>query len=101
MARPVTRLSGGVAALVLFLAASPGMAASGGLVGLVEVPAPRDAISAEQLARIRMAVAEYEEKRGGVKEDEGPFLLPFFPQAGVLGKDLFLTNYTDLDPARA
>lgn len=98
MTRPDLR--GGIAALALFLAASPVAAASGGLVALVEVPAPRDAISAEQLAHIRTAVAEYEEKRGGVKEDGAPFLLPFFPQAGVLGRDLFITNFTDLDPAR-
>lgn len=96
MARPVNPLRGGIAALVLFLAASP-VAAAG---VFVEVPAPRDAISAEQLREIRAAIAEYEEKRGGVKEDEGPFLLPFFPQAGVLGRDLFLTNYTDQNPAR-
>jgi murein DD-endopeptidase MepM/ murein hydrolase activator NlpD len=100
MIRPASLFRGGIAALVLFLAAFPVMAASGGLTALVEVPAPRDAISAEQLREIRAAIAEYEEKRGGVKEAEGPFLLPFFPQAGVLGKDLFLTNYTDLDPAR-
>ena len=48
MTHPANRLSGGIAALALFLAASP-VAASGGLVALVEVPAPRDAISAEQL----------------------------------------------------
>lgn len=95
MAYPASRLRGGVAALVLFLAASP-LAASG---GFVEIPAPRDAISAEQLARIRAAVAEYEEKSGDVKDDEAPFLLPFFPQAGVLGRDLFLSNYTDQNPA--
>jgi hypothetical protein len=76
------------------------VAAPGGLVALVEVPAPRDAISAEQLAHIRAAVAEYEEKRGSVKEGEGPFLLPFFPQAGILGRDLFLSNFTDQNPAR-
>lgn len=97
MARPASRLRGGFAALVLFLAASPGVAASGGLVALVEVPAPRDTVSAEQLAEIRAAVADHEEKAG--TKEEGPFLLPFFPQAGVLGRDLFLTNFTDQDPA--
>jgi hypothetical protein len=97
MARPDLRA--GIAALVLFLAASP-VAAAGALVDFVEVPAPRDAISPEQLAEIRAAIAEYEEKRGGVKEDEAPFLLPFFPQGGVLGRDLFLSNYTDQNPAR-
>ncbi len=91
---------GGIPALVLFLlallAASP-LAASG---VFVEVPAPRDAVSAEQLAQIRAAIAEYEEKLGGVKEDEASFLLPFFPQGGVLGRDLFLSNFTDQNPAR-
>jgi hypothetical protein len=100
MKRPVNRLRSGIAALTLFLAASPAVAASGGLVALVEVPASRDAISPEQLAEIRAAITEYEAKRGVAKEDEAPFLLPFFPQAGVLGRDLFLSNYTDQDPAR-
>lgn len=101
MARP--RLRGGFAALALFfLAAFPGMAASGGLLSITNVPTPRDAISPAQRAEMRAALAEYREehreKTGGAKDGEGGFLLPYFPQAGMLGRDLFVTNYTDLDP---
>ena len=99
MARPASGLRGGIAALIFLLSVSPALA-SGGLVAFVEVPAPRDAISAEQLGQIRATVTEYEEKRGVLKEDGAPFLLPFFPQGGVLDRDLFVTNYTDQDPAR-
>jgi len=30
-------------------------------------------------------------------QDTTPFLYPFFPQAGVLGQDLFISNFTDLN----
>lgn len=96
---PANPLHAGITIFVFLLAVSP-VAASGGLVAFVEVPALRDAISAEQLGQIRASIAEYEEKRGVLKEEEAPFLLPFFPQGGVLGRDLFVSNYTDQDPAR-
>src|SRR5687768_11234560 len=80
--------------------------AAGRLVELVELPPVEDAMSPAQLARIQAAVAAHE-KRQGIKAAhpdlvegaEGPFLYPFFPQAGILGKDLFLNNFTDQNPA--
>jgi len=67
---------------------------------LVEVARPRDGVSAEQLAKVQAAVAAYEKRKGKgatAGKDELPFRYPFFPQAGIQGQDLFLTNFTDLN----
>jgi len=77
-------------------------AAAGGTAELVELPRPEDSISPAQLARIEAAIAARERRRAvaaaQAETGDTPFLYPFFPQAGFLGKDLFLTNFTDQDP---
>jgi murein DD-endopeptidase MepM/ murein hydrolase activator NlpD len=94
------------AILAVFMAASPAAAqepeaASGGLAafaGAEEVP---DAIAPEQLAEIRASVADYKRRKGltaAPGQEEAPFLFPFFPHAGLQGKDLYLSNFTDQDP---
>lgn len=107
MARPTSPLRRGIPTLILLLTLFPLASTggtqepSGGLVALVKIAPPRDAVSEEQRAEIRAAIAAYEAERGPVeKEGEEPFRLPFFPQAGILGRDLFLNNFTDLDPGR-
>ena len=87
------------------LAAAPAVAQepAGGRAELIELPSPEDAISPEQRAHIERVIAAYEAKNSkpGVQTaaDGEPFLYPFFPQAGVLGRDLFLNNFTDLNPS--
>lgn len=105
MAGPMIRLWSSIA-IVAFLAASPAAAEgrperpSGGLVAWVKGPELVDGIAPEQLAEIQAAMAAYK-KTGTARalEDEAPFLYPFFPQAGILGRDLFLSNFTDQDPS--
>jgi len=100
------RLQGGISILAAFFALSLPAAAddprepSGGLVAAIEVPEPVDGISAEQRAEIQAAIDAYERRHPErPRKDEGPFLYPFFPQAGILGRDLFLNNFTDQDPS--
>lgn len=110
------RTLAGFACAALLLAGSPGAAAgepgrpSGGqvppdepvdLAEAVAIPPPGDAIAPAQLAGIRAAFAAHEKRKGAGAPDkaDGPLLFPFFPQAGVLGRDLFLNNYTDQDPS--
>ena len=107
MSGPAIRLHGGIAIMAALLAFSPAAAAdeprepSGGLVESMAVPEPRDAIAPGQLAEIRAAIAAYEKRHPArARKDEGPFLYPFFPHAGILGRDLFLNNFTDQDPSR-
>ncbi|MEA2602825.1 MAG: hypothetical protein QOF89_3817 [Acidobacteriota bacterium] len=107
MATPALRLGGGIAILSAFLTLSP-LAADeqtgtffdpGEVVGFK----PVDAIAPEQVRQIRAAIAVYEKRKaasGAIRKDEGPFLYPFFPQAGILGKDLFISNFTDQNPSR-
>ncbi|HEX3125779.1 MAG TPA: M23 family metallopeptidase [Thermoanaerobaculia bacterium] len=97
-------MSGRSAALFLLMslvAAAPTRAA-GGSAELIDVPNPEDGISAEQRAHVERVIAAYQSASQGrqraAAEDE-PFLYPFFPQAGVLGRDLFLNNYTDQNPS--
>jgi hypothetical protein len=108
MATPALRLGGGIAILGAFLAIFPSAAAGqqdetyvdpGEVVGF----RPVDAIAPEQLREIRAAIAAHEKRQaagGAIRKDEAPFLYPFFPQAGILGKDLFISNFTDQDPGR-
>lgn len=93
--------------LIAFLGLSASLSASGpagGLAELVELPDTRDSIAPAQLDHIQAAVAAYEKRNGRsaapAGKDEAPFLYPFFPQAGILGKDLFLNNFTDQDASR-
>jgi hypothetical protein len=67
---------------------------------LVELPLPQDSISPAQIARIEAALAAHQKRQGAAARtelDDAPFLFPFFPQAGLPGKDLFLNNFTDQD----
>lgn len=107
MTTPALRLCGGIAILSAFLALSPSAAAddqSGEAIfdpGEVVGFKPADSISPEQLREIRAHIAAYEKRKamsGSALKVEGPFLYPFFPQAGILGKDLFISNFTDLNP---
>jgi murein DD-endopeptidase MepM/ murein hydrolase activator NlpD len=94
------------AILAVFLAAAPAAAqepeaASGGLAAFAGEEEVRDAIAPTQLAEIRASVAAHERWKAlaaAPGQEEAPFLFPFFPQAGVQGKDLFLSNFTDQDP---
>jgi murein DD-endopeptidase MepM/ murein hydrolase activator NlpD len=65
---------------------------------LVEAPPIVDGLSAEQQAEIAAKVAALRARRAPAKAKALP-RFPFFPQAGVQGRDLFLINFTDLDPA--
>jgi hypothetical protein len=77
------RGSGGEMRVVAVLAAEPGA----------------DGLSPAQEAEVERAIAARGPWRGAPPKaaDAGSF--PFFPQAGGLGRDLFLNNFTDLDPA--
>jgi hypothetical protein len=80
----------------------PSTSAAGGTAELIELPMPADAISPAQAARIEAAVAAYQKRQGAAaraEADDEPFLYPFFPQAGIEGKDLFLNNFTDQNPS--
>lgn len=106
MTRPAIGLYGGIVLLTASLAAASGQAAepAGGLAALVEIAPPADAISPRQRAAIRAAIAAYEKRKGTgpAQRDaaEGPFLYPFFPHAGILGRDLQIVNFTDQDPSQ-
>src|SRR5262245_47136711 len=84
-------------------APSPPPRSSGGLAAFIALPEPVDAIAPEQLQQIRAALTAREKRlRAGAERPvqaptgaDTPFLYPFFPQAGVLGRDLFLNNFTD------
>jgi hypothetical protein len=90
--------------LTLVLAASP--RATAGELGLISggfggSARPADSISPAQLQKIRAAISAYEKRKAALgmrDKDTVPFLYPFFPHAGILGHDLFITNFTDLDP---
>ncbi|HXT23082.1 MAG TPA: M23 family metallopeptidase, partial [Thermoanaerobaculia bacterium] len=72
------------------------------LVDVFVPPPPRDGLSRAQAAAIERAIADFERRhprRSAAKLDV-PQRFHFFPQAGILGRDLFLNNYVDLDPSR-
>ncbi|HSS79142.1 MAG TPA: M23 family metallopeptidase [Thermoanaerobaculia bacterium] len=103
MASPASWLRSGITVLGLILAVSPSLAAAeprltvGGLGGSTR---PADSIAPVQLQKIRATISGYENRKaalGAHDDDTASFLYPFFPQAGVLGQDLFITNFTDLN----
>lgn len=103
-----TLKAGPVCLLLGLLAAAPILAEAaeppaGGWAELVGIPNPEDAISPEQRAHVERVIAAYEARtrKPGLRTgaDGEPLLYPFFPQAGVLGRDLFLNNFTDQNPA--
>jgi hypothetical protein len=93
-------------ALAVALAVSPVLGegeaihSADGSMTLQGYPRPKDAITPAQRTHIQAAIAAYEKDKAarGVREKaEGPYQYPFFPQAGIQGKDLYLSNFTDLD----
>jgi hypothetical protein len=104
MRGPTARLHHGVGilgflgTLLIAVAVSAAATPDVGAVKLVEVPRTRDGIAPGQLAHIQAAVRSYEKRKSsrGVKDDV-PYRYAFFPQAGILGQDLFLNNFVDLD----
>ena len=92
----ITVLSGLLAAAAF---AGESWEPSGGLVAWVEPPEFRDSLSAAQEAEIQAAIAAYAKRHPAAAGKEGPFLYPVFPQAGILGQDLFLNNFTDQNPS--
>jgi murein DD-endopeptidase MepM/ murein hydrolase activator NlpD len=69
-----------------------------GTMTLQGFPRPKDAIAPAQSAHIQAVIAAYEKEKAarGVREkDEGLYRYPFFPQAGLQGQDLYLSNFTD------
>ncbi len=89
-------------ALACAALASPSAArAAARLDALVAMPETRDGLSPDQRAAIAVALAAYHRRHPGAlaeKDAVAPRYL-FFPQAGILGRDLFLNNFADLDPA--
>ncbi len=71
----------------------------GALAALVAVDGQRDEISAADRVRLQAAIARYESTtppfRATVPVQAPAY--PFYPQAGILGQDLFLLNFADLD----
>ena len=104
----VVRLGVSVLLTPLFLLSPPvsaQIAGSAGVSGWFEVPKLRDGISPEQRRDIRRAIEAYEKQGKRLSEstaggEKASVLYPFYPQAGVPGQDLFMTNFTDLDPER-
>jgi murein DD-endopeptidase MepM/ murein hydrolase activator NlpD len=70
----------------------------GGVAALVVPDAPRDEISKADRARIQAAMARYRSTHAPFRTTapvQAP-AYPFFPQAGLHGQDLYLTNFADL-----
>ncbi len=70
------------------------------LGGLGGATRPADSIAPAQLRDIRTAISAYQKRKAALgvgDQATAPFLYPFFPQSGVPGSDLFITNFTDLD----
>lgn len=90
--------------LALALTASPVTAADEpGLIagGLGRGSLPADSIAPAQLEKIQATISAYEKRKAALgKRDKEtvPFLYPYFPQSGMLGHDLYISNFTDLDP---
>jgi peptidase M23-like protein len=96
-----------IAMMAIFLGLSPVLGESkailsaDGSMTLQGFSRPSDAIAPAQRAHIQAAIAAYEKDKAarGVREKaDGPYRYPFFPQAGIQGQDLFLSNFTDLNP---
>jgi hypothetical protein len=106
--RPSPRTLGLVALLAAALAvpllAGDDDAERRGTVRLVtsfEPPALHDGLSRAQAAEVDRAIAAYHRRAGRIAtaKVDGLAAFPFFPQAGILGRDLFLNNFTDQNPA--
>lgn len=87
-----------VAALVLLPAWGSAETLQGGLKSYGEVKNPvRDEIPDSVRAAIAATIAEYERSGRALPALKAEPVYPFYPQAGVLGQDLFILNFTDLD----
>ncbi|HEX4961242.1 MAG TPA: M23 family metallopeptidase [Thermoanaerobaculia bacterium] len=110
MLRTLLRLSSLGLPLVLLLTASPvlgetiqSIQSPDGQMTLHGISKPADAIAPAQLAHIRSAISAYEKRKAALgtrTKDDVPFLYPFFPQSGIQGQDLYLSNFTDQNPRR-
>jgi murein DD-endopeptidase len=70
-----------------------------GLRALGQVKNPtRDEIPESVRRAIEATIAEYERSGRALPALKADPVYPFYPQAGVLGQDLFILNFTDLDP---
>ncbi len=70
----------------------------GGVAALVVPDAPHDEISTADRERIQTAMARYQSTYAPFRTTvpvQAP-AYPFFPQAGLHGQDLYLTNFADL-----
>lgn len=91
-------------ALALALAVSPilgqieAIHSADGAMTLQGLPRPQDSIAPAQRAHIEAIVAAYEKDKAARRvrdKADGPYRYPFFPQAGIQGQDLYLSNFTD------
>lgn len=84
------------------LAAAGTISGTGGLQALVPFDGPMDRTSPALEQRIQAAISAYEKSRPPARPAHPPaepLLYPFFPQSGIQGQDLFVVNYTDLNPS--
>lgn len=74
---------------------------AGRLLAFVSPRSPHDGLAPEQVAEIDRAIDVHHRRAGYTATPKvgEPVAFPFFPQAGILGRDLFLNNFTDQDPA--
>jgi murein DD-endopeptidase MepM/ murein hydrolase activator NlpD len=76
-----------------------GEAASGGLTAHVRGDQRKDEIPAQVRRSLQASIAAYEQAGLALPAPKAAGLVyPFFPQGGIQGQDLFLLNFTDLDP---
>lgn len=87
-------------ALLAFTPFAAGSVGSGGLSAHVRGDGPTDEIPDHVRRSLQAAILTYEQTGLALPAPKAtpPLLYPFFPQAGIQGQDLFLLNFTDLDP---
>jgi hypothetical protein len=64
--------------------------------GALKTPV-QDEIPASVRRALKARIAEYEKAGLALPAPKADPVYPFFPQAGILGQDLFITNFADLD----
>lgn len=107
-------LSSAAAVLLLAFLASPGRSGSaeelkggsrspgarGGLLAHLAPAVPEDRISEDVRSSIEASIAAYKRAGLALPAPKADLVYPFFPQAGILGQDLYIINFADLDPSR-
>ena len=80
---------------------TPELANTGRLLTFFAPEEPRDGLAPEQAAAIDRAIDAHHRRAGYASTPKvgEAVAFPFFPQAGILGRDLFLNNFTDQDSA--